>query len=69
MTLQLKNIANCSRGRACLPCGWERGIGVTYLVAALTHDRLIPTAHARRYAERIPNARYREVQDGGHAMA
>jgi pimeloyl-ACP methyl ester carboxylesterase len=37
-------------------------------VVAPTHDRLIPVAHARRYAERIPAARLTEVGDCGHAM-
>lgn len=45
-----------------------RRITAPTLVAAPAHDRLIPTAHARRYAERIPNARYTEVPDVGHAM-
>jgi len=31
-------------------------------------DRLIPVAHARRYASRIPGARFAEVPDCGHAM-
>lgn len=38
------------------------------LVIAPDDDRLIPVAHARRYAERIPGARYTEVRDCGHAM-
>jgi pimeloyl-ACP methyl ester carboxylesterase len=38
------------------------------LVIAPDDDRLIPVAHARRYAERIPGARYAEVADCGHAM-
>jgi pimeloyl-ACP methyl ester carboxylesterase len=38
------------------------------LVIAPDDDRLIPVAHARRYAERIPGARYAEVTDCGHAM-
>ena len=38
------------------------------LVVAPTQDRLIPVAHARRYAERIPAARLIEVVDCGHAM-
>jgi pimeloyl-ACP methyl ester carboxylesterase len=38
------------------------------LVIAPDDDRLIPVAHARRYAERIPGARYAEVRDCGHAM-
>jgi pimeloyl-ACP methyl ester carboxylesterase len=38
------------------------------LVAAPAEDRLIPAAHARRYAERIPAAQYAEVADCGHAM-
>jgi pimeloyl-ACP methyl ester carboxylesterase len=38
------------------------------LVVAPSDDRLIPVEHARRYAERIPGARYAEVADCGHAM-
>jgi pimeloyl-ACP methyl ester carboxylesterase len=38
------------------------------LVVAPSDDRLIPVAHAQRYAERIPGASYAEVADCGHAM-
>jgi pimeloyl-ACP methyl ester carboxylesterase len=38
------------------------------LVVAPSQDRLIPVAHARRYAERIPAARLTEMDDCGHAM-
>jgi pimeloyl-ACP methyl ester carboxylesterase len=38
------------------------------LVVAPTADRLIPVAHARRYAERIPAASLTEIDDCGHAM-
>jgi pimeloyl-ACP methyl ester carboxylesterase len=38
------------------------------LVVAPSQDRLIPIAHARRYVERIPGARFAEVFDCGHAM-
>ncbi|HEY6496945.1 MAG TPA: alpha/beta hydrolase [Trebonia sp.] len=38
------------------------------LVVAPSDDRVIPVEHARRYAERIPNATYAEVPDCGHAM-
>jgi pimeloyl-ACP methyl ester carboxylesterase len=38
------------------------------LVAAPSDDRLIPVAHARRYASLIPGARFAEVADCGHAM-
>jgi len=38
------------------------------LAAAPSDDRLIPVEHAKRYAERIPNATYAEVADCGHAM-
>lgn len=38
------------------------------LVACPSHDRLIPVAHARRYAELIPGARFAEIGDCGHAM-
>lgn len=43
-------------------------ITVPTLVAASPADRLIPVAHARRYAERIAGARYAEVTGCGHAM-
>lgn len=45
-----------------------RRITAPTLVAAPSDDRLIPVEHARRYAERIPNAVYTEVRDCGHAM-
>jgi len=38
------------------------------LVVAPLQDRLIPVAHARRYAERIPAARLTEIDGCGHAM-
>lgn len=38
------------------------------LVVAPSDDRLIPVAHARRYASLIPGARFTEVGDCGHAM-
>ncbi|HEX6527248.1 MAG TPA: alpha/beta fold hydrolase [Streptosporangiaceae bacterium] len=38
------------------------------LVVAPSDDRLIPIAHARRYAELIPGARLVEIPDCGHAM-
>ncbi len=38
------------------------------LVVAPSDDRLIPVAHARRYAELIGGARFTEVADCGHAM-
>jgi len=38
------------------------------LVVAPSEDRLIPVAHARRYAELIPGARFAQVPDSGHAM-
>jgi pimeloyl-ACP methyl ester carboxylesterase len=38
------------------------------LVVAPSDDRLIPIAHARRYASLIPAARLTEVADCGHAM-
>jgi pimeloyl-ACP methyl ester carboxylesterase len=38
------------------------------LVVAPDDDKVIPVAHAKRYAERIPGARYAEVRDCGHAM-
>ena len=38
------------------------------LVVAPSDDRLIPIAHARRYASLIPSAQFTEVADCGHAM-
>jgi pimeloyl-ACP methyl ester carboxylesterase len=38
------------------------------LVVSPSDDRLIPVAHGRRYAERIPGARFAEIADCGHAM-
>jgi pimeloyl-ACP methyl ester carboxylesterase len=38
------------------------------LVACPSNDQLIPPAHARRYAELIPDARLVEVPDCGHGM-
>ena len=43
-------------------------ISVPTLVVAPSDDRLIPVAHARRYAELIGGARFAEVPDSGHAM-
>jgi len=45
-----------------------RRITAPTLVVAPSNDRLIPVAHARRYAERIPAALLTEVDDCGHAM-
>jgi pimeloyl-ACP methyl ester carboxylesterase len=45
-----------------------RRITAPTLVVAPSDDRLIPVEHAKRYAERIPGARYAEVDDCGHAM-
>jgi pimeloyl-ACP methyl ester carboxylesterase len=45
-----------------------RRVTAPTLVVAPDDDRLIPVAHARRYAERIPGARYAEVKDCGHVM-
>lgn len=45
-----------------------RRITVPTLAVAPSDDRLIPVAHARRYAELIPAARYAEIGDCGHAM-
>jgi len=45
-----------------------RRITAPTLVAAPDDDRLIPVAHARRYAERIPGATLAMVADCGHAM-
>jgi pimeloyl-ACP methyl ester carboxylesterase len=38
------------------------------LVACPSDDRLISTAHGRRFAELIPRARFAEIGDCGHAM-
>ena len=38
------------------------------LVVAPSDDRLIPVAHAQRYAALIPGARFAEVAECGHAM-
>lgn len=45
-----------------------RRVTVPTLVVAPDDDRLIPVAHAKRYAERIPGAQYAEVKECGHAM-
>jgi pimeloyl-ACP methyl ester carboxylesterase len=38
------------------------------LVVSPAQDRVIPVAHARRYAAGIPAARFTEIEDCGHAM-
>ncbi|MFI7128728.1 alpha/beta fold hydrolase [Nonomuraea sp. NPDC050153] len=38
------------------------------LVACPSHDKVIPVAHGARYAELIPQARFSQVEDCGHAM-
>ncbi len=43
-------------------------ITVPTLVVSPAQDRLIPVAHGRRYAERIPGARFAEIRNCGHAM-
>jgi pimeloyl-ACP methyl ester carboxylesterase len=45
-----------------------RRITAPTLVVAPSDDRLIPVAHAQRYASRIAGARFAEVPDCGHAM-
>jgi len=45
-----------------------RRVTVPALVAAPSDDRVIPVEHAKRYAELIRSAVYREVPDCGHAM-
>ena len=45
-----------------------RRITAPTLVVAPSDDRLIPVEHAKRYAERIPDATYTEVPECGHAM-
>ena len=49
------------------PRAWV-SIVVPTLVAAPDDDRLIPVAHAHRYAELIPGATFASVADCGHAM-
>jgi pimeloyl-ACP methyl ester carboxylesterase len=43
-------------------------INVPALVVVPSDDRIIPVAHARRYADLIAGARFAEVPDCGHAM-
>lgn len=43
-------------------------ITVPSLVAWPEYDQIIPRAHAERYAELIPNARFEIVPDSGHAL-
>jgi pimeloyl-ACP methyl ester carboxylesterase len=45
-----------------------RRVTAPTLVVAPDDDRLIPVAHAKRYSERIPKAKYTEIKDCGHAM-
>ncbi|HEY1705696.1 MAG TPA: alpha/beta hydrolase [Trebonia sp.] len=45
-----------------------RRITAPALVVAPDDDQVIPVAHAKRYAERIPDARYAEITGCGHAM-
>jgi pimeloyl-ACP methyl ester carboxylesterase len=45
-----------------------RRITAPTLVACPSEDRVIPVEHGRRYAERIPDARFESVEDCGHAM-
>jgi len=45
-----------------------RRVSAPTLVVAPSDDRLIPVAHARRYAALIDGAEYAEVADCGHAM-
>jgi pimeloyl-ACP methyl ester carboxylesterase len=45
-----------------------RRVTAPTLVVAPDDDHIIPVAHAQRYAERIPGARYAEVKNCGHAM-
>jgi pimeloyl-ACP methyl ester carboxylesterase len=45
-----------------------RRITAPTLVVAPSDDRLIPVAHARRYASLIGGAQYAEVAECGHAM-
>ncbi|GAA4874160.1 alpha/beta fold hydrolase [Actinomycetospora straminea] len=43
-------------------------ISAPTLVLAAGEDRLVPRAHAERYAARIPDAELRVVEDCGHAL-
>jgi pimeloyl-ACP methyl ester carboxylesterase len=45
-----------------------RRITAPTLVVWPTQDKIIPVAHGRRYAELIPDAKFTEVADCGHAM-
>jgi pimeloyl-ACP methyl ester carboxylesterase len=45
-----------------------RRVSAPTLVVAPDDDRLIPVAHAHRYAELIPGATFASVTDCGHAM-
>jgi len=45
-----------------------RRVSAPTLVVAPDDDRLIPVAHAHRYAELIPGATFASVADCGHAM-
>jgi pimeloyl-ACP methyl ester carboxylesterase len=45
-----------------------RRITARTLVVWPSQDKLIPVAHGRRYAELIPDAKFVEVADCGHAM-
>ena len=38
------------------------------LVTCPSEDKVIPVAHGARYAELIPQARFSQVEDCGHAM-
>lgn len=48
--------------------GRLRHVAAPTLVVSPEEDRLIPRAHAERYAERIPGARHTVVADAGHAV-
>jgi len=45
-----------------------RRITARTLVACPSEDKVIPVAHGERYAELIPQARFSQIEDCGHAM-
>ena len=48
--------------------GRLRRVRARTLVVAAAEDRIVPRAHAVRYAERIAGARLEVVEDVGHAL-
>jgi pimeloyl-ACP methyl ester carboxylesterase len=45
-----------------------RRVSAPTLVLWADDDRVVPIEHGRRYAERIPDASLRVIEDCGHAM-